>query len=50
MLTCSEGIIAIQEYLKHNNENPEPFAWTADAELILGKINRLCERIYNSGH
>jgi len=40
---------AIQEYLEHNNENPKPFVWTADADLILGKIQRLCERISNSG-
>ena len=39
---------AIQEYLDHNNENPKPFVWTADADLILGKIRRLCERISNS--
>lgn len=39
---------AIQEYLAYNNENPKPFVWTADADLILGKIQRLCERIYNS--
>lgn len=41
---------AIREYLDHNNEQPKPFVWTADAELILGKIQRLCERISNSGH
>jgi len=41
---------AIQDYLTHNNEHPKPFVWTADAELILGKIQRLCERISNSGH
>jgi transposase len=39
---------AIQEYLDHHNENPKPFVWTADADLILGKIQRLCERIANS--
>lgn len=39
---------AIQEYLAYNNEHPKPFVWTADADLILGKIQRLCERIYNS--
>jgi transposase len=39
---------AIQEYLDHNNKNPKPFVWTADADLILGKIQRLCERISNS--
>lgn len=41
---------AIQEYLDHNNESPTPFVWTADADLILGKIQRLCERTSNSGH
>ena len=39
---------AIQAYLAYNNEHPKPFVWTADADLILGKIQRLCERIYNS--
>jgi transposase len=39
---------AIQEYLEHNNQNPKPFVWTADADLILGKVKRLCERISNS--
>lgn len=41
---------AIREYLDHNNENPKPFVWTASADLILGKVQRLCERISNSGH
>jgi hypothetical protein len=41
---------AIEEYLKANNDNPKPFVWTAAADLILGKIQRLCERISNSGH
>jgi transposase len=41
---------AIREYLDHNNQNPKPFIWTADADLILGKIQRLCERTSNSGH
>jgi transposase len=39
---------AIREYLQYNNEQPKPFVWTADADLILGKIQRLCERISNS--
>jgi transposase len=41
---------AIQEYLEANNETPKPFVWTADADLILGKVQRLCERISNSEH
>jgi transposase len=37
-------------YLEHRNRDPKPFVWTADADLILGKVGRLCERISNSGH
>ncbi len=39
---------AIVEYLEHNNQNPKPFVWKADADLILGKVQRLCERISDS--
>jgi transposase len=45
---CLEA--AIKDYLDHHNENARPFVWTADADLILGKIQRLCERISNSRH
>lgn len=41
---------AIKEYLNQNNETPKPFVWTATADLILGKIQRLCERTSNSPH
>jgi len=41
---------AMLGYLKDRNKNPKPFVWTAPAELILGKVQRLCERISNSGH
>ena len=37
-------------YLHEHNKDPKPFFWTADADLILGKVQRLCERINNSGH
>ena len=30
--------------------NPKPFVSTADADLILGKVERLSKRISNSGH
>ena len=33
--------IANWEYLEHNNQNPKRFVWTADADLILGKAQRL---------
>ena len=41
---------AIMEYLATHNEDPRPFVWTADAELILSRVQRVCERISNSPH
>jgi transposase len=41
---------AMLTYLDKRNRNPKPFLWTADADLVLGKIERLCKRISNSGH
>lgn len=41
---------AMLNYLADRNKSPKPFVWTADADLILGKVQRVCERISNSGH
>jgi transposase len=41
---------AMLAYLDQRNRNPKPFVWKADADLILGKVERLCQRISNSGH
>jgi transposase len=41
---------AMLAYLNQRNRNPKPFVWTADADLILGKVERLCQRITDSGH
>jgi transposase len=41
---------AMLAYLDQRNRNPKPFVWTADADLILGKVERLCQRISDSGH
>jgi hypothetical protein len=38
------------DYLDQRNRNPKPFVWTADADLILGKVARLSKRISRSGH
>ena len=40
----------IDQFVTSYNENCEPFRWTATAESILGKINRLCGRISGTGH
>jgi len=41
---------AMLDYLNQRNQHPKPFIWTADADLILGKVERLCKRISRSGH
>jgi len=41
---------AMLDYVEHRNQNPKPFVWTASADLILGKVERLCKRISNSEH
>src|SRR5262245_43750335 len=41
---------AIMEYLAHHNEDPRPFVWTANADLILERVKKVCERMSNSGH
>ncbi|MGB9454582.1 MAG: IS630 family transposase [Bryobacteraceae bacterium] len=41
---------AMLDYLDRRNRDPKPFVWTADADLILGKVARVCERISNSAH
>jgi transposase len=41
---------AITEYLAEHNTDPKPFAWVADADAILDRIKRVCERTSDSGH
>jgi transposase len=41
---------AINEYLENHNRNAKPFVWTADANLILSRIEEVCKRISASGH
>ena len=41
---------AIADYLAEHNENPKPFVWTADADSILDRLKRVCERTSDSGH
>jgi transposase len=39
---------AMLDYLDRRNRDPKPFVWTAEADLILGKVARLSKRISNS--
>jgi transposase len=41
---------AIADYLAEHNKDPRPFAWTADADSILERLKRVCERTSDSGH
>jgi len=41
---------AMLAYLDQRNKDPKPFIWTADADMILGKVARLSKRISDSGH
>ncbi len=41
---------AIAEYLAEHNRNPKPFVWTADADAILERLKKVCERTSDSGH
>ena len=41
---------AIADYLGAHNANPRPFAWVADADAILDRVKRVCERTSDSGH
>ena len=41
---------AIADYLAEHNKEPEPFVWTADADSILERLKRVCQRTSDSGH
>jgi transposase len=41
---------AIYDYLHQHNTAPRPFVWTANADLILGRVKQVCTRINDSGH
>lgn len=41
---------AIRAYLDEHNKTPKPFAWTATADKILGRVANVCKRTSSSGH
>src|ERR1700722_18406208 len=40
----------IDQFVSHYNENCKPFMWTASADSILAKLQRLCSRISGTEH
>ena len=43
--SVEEREAAIAEYLATRNADPKPFVWTEDADLILRKVQKVCERL-----
>ncbi|WP_454742122.1 IS630 family transposase [Cupriavidus necator] len=48
--SVKELVQKIYHFVAHYNQNCMPFNWTATADSILAKLNRLCERISGTGH
>jgi hypothetical protein len=40
----------IQHFVEHYNRSCRPFAWTATADSIFGKLARLCSSISGTPH
>ncbi|MCX5866432.1 MAG: IS630 family transposase, partial [Proteobacteria bacterium] len=45
-----ELVNKIDLFVQTYNVQAQPFVWTATADSILGKINRLCEYISGTRH
>lgn len=43
-------VALIDRYVRQYNKHPHPFMWTATADSILAKIERLCNRISDTRH
>jgi len=45
-----ELVEKIDHYVQNFNRHAQPFGWTATADSIFVKVERLCERIYGTAH
>lgn len=48
--SVKELVAMIQRYVQEYNKHAHPFIWTATADSILAKIERLCKRISDTQH
>ena len=48
--SVKELVEKIDQYVQNSNRHPHPFVWTASADSIFAKVQRLCERISGTGH
>jgi putative transposase len=48
--SVKELVAKIERSVKNYNSKSKPFAWTATADSIFAKIERLCKAIFGTGH
>lgn len=48
--SVKELVAKIDQFVRSSNAHPRPFVWTATADSILAKIERLCNRISGTAH
>jgi transposase len=48
--SVKELVEKIDHYVQNSNNHAQPFVWTATADSIFAKVQRLCERISGTGH
>jgi putative transposase len=48
--STKELVARIDRFVQQYNRNCKPFCWTATADSILGKLERLCKTISGTGH
>jgi len=48
--SVKELVDKIDRYVQSSNAHAQPFVWTATADSILAKVQRLCERISGTEH
>src|SRR5205807_1676831 len=48
--SVKELVAKIDAFVQSSNASARPFVWTATADSIFAKVQRLCERISGTGH
>ncbi len=48
--SVKELVARIDQFVRSSNTQAQPFVWTATADSILAKIERLCNRISGTAH
>jgi putative transposase len=48
--SVKELVTKIDQFVENDNHNARPFVWTATADSIFAKVQRLYERISGTGH